>query len=427
MGVEIKKLPKSRTEIKIKLSGEEFSPYLNIGAREISKTLNVPGFRLGKAPFKIVEEKVGWGRILDEAAKIALDQTFYQIIKEKKLEVLEKPEAKVQKLSKEGLEATVEVSFLPVVQLPLWWKIVKAEPKNKIEVKENEVEESLKYLQKSRAKFIRKSKAAQKGDLIQIDYEIRRGGVKIENGDIKNQKFILGEGKFLPGFEENLVGAKDNEEKEFSLNVPADFWKRDLRQTILDFKVGIKGVFKVELPQTNDEWVRTLGKFDNLSHLKNSLREGIKIEKEEAERKRWENKVLEKISQEAKIDLPDVLVEKERNQMIKNFKTRVEEMGISFEDYLSQLKKPLKDLEKDFLPEAEKRVRILLSLYQIAKEEKINVNEEEVKEEISEILKKYPTITRDLEDKEKEVNLKAYLRENILQRKVIRLLVLKAR
>jgi len=427
MDIEIKKLPKSRAEIQIKLSGEEFSPYLSNGAREISKTINVSGFRLGKAPIKIIEEKVGKEKIFEEAAKIALNQTFYQIIKEKKLEVLGKPEARIQRVSKDGLEAIIKISLFPFVHLPVWRKIVKEEPKKKIEVSEKEVEESLRHLRKSRAKITRKNQPAQKGDLLEVDYEIRKGGVKIENGDINNQKFILGEGRLLPGFEENLVGTKDNEEKGFSLKVPANFWKRELRESTLDFKVKIKGVFKVELPEINDEWVQTLGKFDNLSHLKKSIREGVKMEKEEAERKKWENQVLTKISQEAKIDLPEILVEKEKEQMVNNLKTKIEEMGISFEDYLVQIKKSLKDLEKDFLFEAEKRVRILLSLYQIAKEEKINVNEEEVKEEINEILKKYPTLAGDFKDEKREENFKNYLRENILQRKVIKLLSLEAR
>jgi len=425
MDVRIKELPKSKIEVKVKLSGEELSPYLTIGATEISKSIDIPGFRSGKAPQTIIEGRVGKKRILDEGAKIALNKSFSKIIEERKLEILGRPIAKIQKLSQEGLEALIEIAILPKVKLPSWREIAKNEPQNKIEVNKEEVEGSLKYLQKSRAKFIRKIRSAQKGDLIQMDYEIRSDGVKIENGDIKNQKFILGEGKFLPGFEENLIGSKENEEKEFSLSAPADFWKKKLRGRILDFKVKIKGIFKVELPELNNEWVRSLGKFDNLSQLRDNLLEGIKREKEEEEKRRWGNAVLDRISQETKIDLPDILVERERDRMIENLKIRVEDTGISFGDYLSHLRKSLEDLKKDFLPEAEKRVKILLSLYQIAREEKVDISGEEIEKGMNEFFKKYPTISRELRNnKEKEGNLRAYLEERMLQSKVMKLLSL---
>jgi len=426
MDVKIRKLPKSKIEIKVKLSGEELSPYLTIGAEEISKDINIPGFRPGKTPQKIIEEKVGRERTLEKGAEVALNNIFSKIIKKKKLEILGRPSAKIQKISQEELEASIETVIFPKVELPSWKKIAKAEPRNKVEVKEEEGKKALKHLQKSRAKFIKKIGPAAKGDLIQIDYEIRSGGVKIENGDMKNQKLILGEGKLLPGFEEKLIGSNENEEREFFLNGPPNFWKKELRGKVLNFKVKMKGVLKVKLPKINDEWAHSIGNFNNLAHLRKSLLEGIRIEKEEAEKKRWENVVLEKISQETKIDLPDIMIEKERDQMIENFKVRTENMGLSFQDYLSHLKKSLKDLREDFLPEAERRTRILLSLYQLAREEKIDVSKQELKEEKNEILKRYPNIVGELRDKEKEEKFTAYMKENILQRKVIEFLFLEA-
>lgn len=427
MDVEIQELPKSRVEIKVKLSGEEFSPYLTIGARELSKDLNIAGFRPGKAPLNLIEKKVGEKRILDEGAKIAINRTFPKIVEDKKLEILGHPTANIQRLSREELEASIEAIILPRVELPPWREVVKAEPQNKIEVKEKETEEALKQLQKSRAKLIRKTGSAQKGDLVQVDYETRNGGVKIENGDVKDQKIVLGEGKLLPGFEDNMVGVKEGEERKISLKAPHNFWKKELRGKNLDLTVKTKSIFKVELPEITDEWAISLGKFQNLNHLKENLVQGIKAEKEEAERKRWESIVLKKISQETKIDLPDILVERERDQMINNLKTKVEEMGVSFEDYLLRLKKSLEELRKDFLSEAEKRVKIILSLYQVAKEEKIEVKEGDIKAETNEILARNPNIAKEFQDKEKEKNFKAYLKENILQKKVLNFLLSEGR
>lgn len=421
MGSEIKKLPKSKIEIKIELSGEEFSPYLILGARELSKELDFPGFRPGKVPFKIVKERVGLPRILERAAKIALNKIFPEIARENNLEILGGSEAKIEKLSEEEFKVKIEAAIFPEIKLPLWRQIVKKEPRKKIKVEEEEVEKSLKYLQKSRAKFSRKSGSAEKGDLILIDYEIKSGGVKIENGDIRGQKFILGEGKLIPGFEENLIGIKENEERLFSLIAPSDFWKRSLQGKPLEFRVKMKGVFKVELPQIDDEWVQSLGKFKSLESLKQSILKGIKMEKEGEERKRWGRTVLEKISNEAEMDLPDILVKSERDQMIRDLQRSVEEMGLSFDIYLSHLKKSLEDLKRNFLPEAEKRVRIFLSIYRIAKEENIKIAEEEVIEEINEILKKFPHLISEFKGQNRE-KIKSYLKDNILQKKVLKLL-----
>ncbi|MFH0987622.1 MAG: trigger factor [Patescibacteria group bacterium] len=426
MEVKVTELPKSRVEIKVRLSGEEFSPYFTIGSREVSKTLNIPGFRSGKAPEKIVEEKVGTARILEEAANIAINTVFPKIVGDRKLEILGNPKAEIQKLSREELEALIKVPVFPRVQLPSWKEIARSEPRKKIELGEGEESESLKYLQKSRAKIFRKSAPAERGDFICIDYEIRKNGVKIEQGDIKEQKFILGEGRLLPGFEEKLIGCKEKEERFFSLQSPADFWKKELKGAKLEFKVKMRDVFRMELPLVNDEFAKSLGKFENLSQFKKSLREGIKSEKEGAEKKRWELAVLDKIAKGAKMDVPDVLIENERDQMMDNLRIRVEETGISLQDYLTHLKKSEEQLRKDFLPEAEKRVRIFVSLYQITREEKIEVNEKEINQKIKELLLKNPHLGKELQDKAKEVNLKNYLKENILQGKVIELLFVEA-
>jgi trigger factor len=426
MDVKIEELPKSKVQIKINLTGEELSPSLVIGVGEISKNLNIPGFRPGKVPPKIVEEKVGKGKILEEAAKIALNKVFPKIVSDNKLEILGSPEAKIEKLSEEVFIATIEVAVFPKVKLPAWQEIARTEPQKEIKVEKKEVEDSLRHLQKSRAKYIKSLEPVTKGNQVTIDYEIRSGGVKIENGDIRDQKLILGEGKLIPGFEENLIGMRESEERNFSLLASSNFWQKELQGKSLDFKVRMKEIFKVELPKMNDDFVHSLGEFKDLENLQKSLLEGIEIEKKQEEEKRWQNSVLEKIGSQAEIDLPDILIENERDQMIENLKKKIEEMGLSFEIYLSRLKKSPEELKRDFLPEAEKKVRIFLCLYEIARAEKIEVDEKEVEEEINKIIKNYPDLISRFKGDEEE-KLKNYIRENLLQKKVIELLLSKAR
>ena len=423
MQVDITKLPKSKIQIKIKLSGEEFSPYLIEAIKEISKNLDISGFRPGKVPLEVAKEKISEEQILEEAANIALNKKFSKIVQDRKLKILGSPKAEIKKISREEFESLIEVAIFPEAELPDYKKIAKTEPKNKVNIKSEEVKDSLSRLQKSRAKYVRVSRPAEKGDQIEIDYEIRSGGVKIGNGDIKNQKIILGENSggeqketFIPGFEKNLISMKEKEEKEFSIHVPSDFWKKELQRKLLDFRVKMTGVFKIELLEINDEFAVSLGEFKNLKSLENSILEGIKAEKENEEKIRWQNSVLEKISKESKIELPDILVEKERDRMLEEFKKRTGDMGLSFETYLLHLKKTIEDLKNDFLSEAEKKVRILLCIYKISEEENIKAEEKEIEEEMNKIIKKSPELTRKIQDQK---NFKSYLEESIMQKKTI--------
>jgi len=427
MEVQIENLPKSKIKIKLGLTGEEFSPYLLKATENLAKTLNLPGFRPGKVPAEIAKEKLNESDILEEAANIALNDTFPKIVEEKKLRVLGRPQAKIEKISRQEFEASIEVSLFPKIELPDWKKIAKEESQEEIKIEEKEVEDALSYLQKSRAKYIKVFEPAAKGKQVEVDYEIRNAGVKIENGDIRGQKFILGENSkeggsiFIPGFEEKLLGMRENEEKEFSLMAPSNFWQKELQGKPLDFKVKMKGVFKVDTPEMNDEFARSMGKFKDKEDLQKNISEGILEEKRQGEKIRWQSAVLGKIAKESKIDLPDILIEEERDAMIDDLKKRIEQMGLSFEQYLLHLKKSIDDLKKELLPEAEKRVRMLLCIYEIAKKENIKIEEKEIEEEINKILKQHPEMAGEIMSQEE--TLKSYLREQILQKKVVDLLL----
>lgn len=426
METKIEKLPKSKIKIEIKMGEEEFSPYLAMGSKEASKNIQIPGFRAGKAPQKLVEEKIGKNKILEEAANIALNKIFPKIIEEKKLKVLGYPEAKVNfpELQEKGdFSAEIEISLFPELKLPDWKKIIKEEEKKEVKVENKEINDAISWLQKSRAKYTRKITEALKGDQVNVDYEIRNNGVKIENGEVKDQKIVLGEEKLLPEFEKNLIGAKEGEEKNFSLKCPENFWKEDLKGKMLDFRVKIRGIFKIELPEINDDFSKSLGEFKNLKELKENVSKGIETEKKETEKRRWENAILEKISQQAEVDIPDILIQEQRDQMMAEFKKTVEEqMGISFENHLLNLKKTKEDIEKELLGEAEKKVRKLLCIYEIADKEKIKAEDKEVEKELEQIIQRYPQMMESVQSGEQREKFKSFVKEKIIEKKVLELL-----
>ena len=426
MKVKIENLPSSKIKINISLSSEEFSPYLVMAAEELSKKIEIAGFRPGKAPRNLVEEKIGKEKILEEAVNIFLNKIFPKIVEEKKLKILGQPQAKVDfpKVQNTGeFFAEIETTILPEVKLPNFKEIAKGEKRKEIKVKDKEIDEAFLWLQKSRAKLSRKLGPALKGDQVEVDYEIRSKGVKIENGEIKNQKIILGEEKLLPEFEKNLVGAKEGDEKKFSLKCPAEFWKKDLQGKMLDFKVKVNSVFKIEIPEANDEFAKSVGNFKDIKALKENIQKGIETEKKEIEKRRWHEAVINKIAKEAEVDVPDILIKEEKDQMLNDFKKTVEEqIGIPFEEHLHNLKKTKEDIEKELFWEAEKKVKIFLCIYEIAKKEKIEVSDEEINAEIEQINQRYPQIINEVQKSQGEEKFKNFIREKILEKKVMNLL-----
>ena len=275
--------------------------------------------------------------------------------------------------------------------------------KNKLEIEEQEIKKALEYLQKSRAKIITVNRPAKKGDRVEVDFEIRQGSVKTENGTSKNHPLILGEARFLPGFEEEIEGMTGGEEKEFALKAPTDWPDRRIASKNLDFKVKMNLVQQRDLPVIDDEFAKSLGNFKSLSEVKKSIKQGLLQEKEIKEKERIRIELIEKIAQDSKMEIPNILIEQELEKMLIGLKASIESMSLDFEKYLKEIKKTADELKKDWQKQAKKRVEIALCLQEIAERENIKVSDEEVKERINQDLKHHP----DTKEVEKNIDLAA--------------------
>jgi len=367
MRVKINKLPKSQIELEIEVPADEFDNFIERATLNLGKDLEIRGFRKGKAPKNIIEEHIGPEKILIEAGDLAVNETYKKAILENKIEAIFQPKIEIKKLAKgNDLVFSAKTAVLPEVKLPDYRKIASKIKKNKVRVEEKEIENALKWLQKSRAKFTAKNQVAQKGDFVEIEYSSPQIGQEAQK-----DAFVLGEGHFLPGFEEKIIGMKSGEEKEnITLN-------KDGKDIIL--KVKVISVQNVELSEVNDEFAKSLGKFDNLDALKKNIKQGLVLEKEQAEKQRTKQEILEKIGEKTKVEIPDVLIENEQKQILENLKKMVSErLKISFQDYLKKLGKTEKQVSDSFLLESQKKVRNYLILREIGKREKIEVSEEEL-------------------------------------------------
>lgn len=403
MDVNIKKLSSNQIELEIAISVSQAETYFQLAAFELSKNLKVDGFRAGKIPPEIVERELGSKKLYDETANLAVSKTLPRAVLENSIEMIGQPEIVVTQIARGNpMKYRAKIWVIPEIKLANYRGLeVK---KQKLEVKPEEIDKSLEYLRKSRTKLITVNRPAKSGDRVEIDFITRSNGIKIEGGESKNHPLIIGESRFIPGFEKKLEGMKNNEEKEFSLKVPENWHQKKLANRNLDFKVKMNLVQERDVPVLSDEFAKSMGDFQSIEHLRSSIREGIFEEKKIKEKERIRMELIEKVANNSKMDIPEALINIELDKMISELKVSIEDMGLDFDTYLHETKKTSEDLRKEWRKNAEKRVRISLVLREIAKKEKIKVSEEEISERINETLKYHP----DIKKAEKNIDLSAF-------------------
>lgn len=422
MKIFIRKVPKSKIELTIEVEKDEWGEFIREASRELAQDLKMPGFRKGKVPPEIAKQKIDEKKLHEKATETAIKKSYVRAILEKEIEAIGPPTVNVVRLvPNQELSFKATVAVLPEIKIADYKKIARAIKKNPQKVEAKETEETLAWLQKSRSKFITVPREAREGDRVEIDFET--SGIKAPESLHSSKKFpvILGETKLIPGFEKNLLGMKEGEEKTFSLVFPKDPKLPELAEKLVDFKVKMNLVQARELPKLDDEFARSLGNFQNFEALKKNVSHGLLIEKENKEKERWRIEVVEKIAQQSKMELPEVLVENEIDRMESELKEIAQQFGLSFEQYLVQIKKSLAELRKIWSEKAAQRARVALVLKEIAKKENVEVEESELEEQVNRSLKHY----QDVEQADKKVDierLKEYSRGVLRNEKVFELL-----
>jgi trigger factor len=388
MKTDIKDLPKSQKEISVEISMEEMKKYIDKALDKLAKNIKVDGFRDGKVPKDVAQKQLGETAVFEEATHEAIENSYLEIIKENKLEPIGHPKAEVTKAALGNpLEYKIVITIMPEVVLGDYKKV--SGKIEKIKIEDDRVEKELKALQKRRANYITKNEPAKKEDRVEIDFESRVGGVKIESGESKNHPLIIGQEMFIPGFEDNLVGMKKDDIKEFSLVFPKDY-KPELAGKNVDFKVEVKIVQKVELPEINDEFAKGLGKFESLENLKKSIGDGIAIEEENKAKENFKAKLIDQVSEKSEVEIPEIMIESEIENMLNEFKNNVAQTGIKFEDYLQNVNTNIEKLKTEWKELAEKRVKTGLVMREISLKEKIKIGNDEIEQKVNETLKHYP-------------------------------------
>lgn len=417
MKTNFKKLNNSQIEIEFELEVDEFSKYVEKALNHLKEHVKIDGFRQGNVPLKIVEEKVGNENLLMEAGDLAVKESYQKFIKENNIEPIGNTQVEIKKIAKGSpMEFKITVSAIPQIELPDYKEVASGIKIREISVEPQEIDDAINYLQKSRAKISQQEKAAENKDFVAIEYQ----NESINNGKEVKDQFILGEGGFMKDFEENIIGMKAEDQKEFSAKFPDNHPDKSLAGKDAKFKVKVISVNKVELPEINDDFAKSMGAFDTLVSLKESIKEGINVEKKEEERHRRRGEIMEKISEKINFDVPQVMVEYEEKRLFDNFKSQIDQnLKISFEEYLSSIKKSEEEIRGSFNMEAKKRIKDFLVLREIGRKENIQVSDEEIEKKTAEFMKTYSKE----EISKIDINqIKEYTKDTLFNEKVFQIL-----
>ncbi|NQT49508.1 trigger factor [Candidatus Kuenenbacteria bacterium] len=421
-------LPKAQAELIVELSHDELKPYLENAAVEFSKNKKIQGFRPGKAPFDLVVKEVGEMTVYQSAASQAIQGTIYKVLEEQNLEIVDQPTIEVQKLAP-GNPFTYKatVSLVPNIEV-CEYSTIKVKPLEKIKIEEKEIEKVLNDLKKMKGKEVLENKSAENGDKAELDFETFVDNVAIEGGQAKKHQLVLGEGRMIPGFEENVLGMKKDEEKEFKLTFPKEYHEKTLQNKEATFKIKVTAVFKIEQPELNDEFAKELG-LPTLDALKKNIKTNLTQEKESKDKQRQELELIEHLVEKSKFeDIPDELINQETHKMLHELQDNIAKQGMKFEDYLTHIKKTEADMRLDFTPDAIKRVKTALIIRLIAKKENIKVEDKDVEEEIERTLANYkmnPGYAAQLDELEKNLrsdNARHYFVNFLTNRKTMEFL-----
>ena len=407
------KLEKSRVALTIETSAEEFEAAVNKAYLKMRGKINVPGFRVGKAPRKIIEKMYGAEVFYEEAVNIILPDAYEAAVKEQGLETVGYPQVELESCTKDGVVFKCTVAVYPEVKLGQY-KGLEA-PKAEVKVAAADVNARLKEMADRNSRLVSVERAVKKGDTADIDFEGFDNGVAFDGGKGENFDLEIGSGSFVPGFEEQLIGMKAGEEKDIDITFPENYTPELAGKPVV-FHVKVNEVKVKEVPAIDDEFAKDVSEFDTLKDLKADIKKKMTAERTEAAQRAFEDVLMAKVAEGVEADIPQEMVELQAERMMEQFKQQLASQGIPFDQYLKMTNTTEADFTKQAYGPAEQQVKMDLAVKAIIDAEKLDATDDEVEAEMKNVADKYGM---DLD------TVKKYLRPEEVKEQVIREKVIK--
>ena len=414
----------NEVKLEITVEAEKFENAMKKVYFQNAKYINIPGFRKGKAPMNIVEKYYGAQIFYEDAFNDVATQAYDEALEENKIDVVSRPTVDIIQMEKGK-----DVIFSAIVQVKPEVKLGKYKgidiKKIEYPVKDEDIEKELKKMQEKNARLITiEDRALENGDIATIDFEGFTDGVPFEGGKAEGHELEIGSGAFIPGFEEQLVNMKINEEKEIKVTFPKEYFSKDLAGKEATFKVKLHEIKKKELPKLDDEFAKDVSEFDTLEELKADIKNKMEKDNEQKAKYETEESAIKAVCDNVKIDIPSGMVDMEVDHMIQDISQRLSYQGLKLDQYLKMIGKTEEEVRKEYEPQAIEAIKSRLTLEAIRKAEKIEASEEEIKEKLEEMAKNYGKKVEEIQDNE---DLKNYIKEGIESEKAIDFIVKNAK
>ena len=389
MSLQVEKMEKNMAKLTIEVSAEELEKAIQGAYLKNKNKITLPGFRKGKAPRKMIEKMYGTGVFLEDAANALIPTAYSDALQECDLEIVSQPEIDVTQLEAgKPFIFTAEVAVKPEVTLGEY-KGVEIK-KIEVEVTEEEIEAELKKEQENNSRtIVVEDRAVESGDIATIDFEGFVDGTPFEGGKGTDYPLTIGSNTFIPGFEDQLIGANTGDKLDVNVTFPEEYQAKDLAGKAAVFKCEIKKIEKKELPELDDEFAKDVSEFDTLDEYKADIKKNL-TEKKEADAKRQkEDEAVDKAVENASMEIPEAMIKTQVNQMVDDFSRRMQAQGLSMEQYFQFTGMTIDKLMEEMKPQALKRIQTRLVLEKIAEVENIQPSEERVEEEIGKMAEMY--------------------------------------
>ncbi|MCI8411460.1 MAG: trigger factor [Clostridia bacterium] len=418
---------KNANEVKFEITveAEKFEEAIKKVYFKSAKYFNIPGFRKGKAPMQIVEKYYGKEIFYEDAFNEVAPDAMEEAVKEHNVEVVSRPDIEVTQIEKgKDLIFTAIVQTKPEAELGKY----KGIEIKKIEynVSDEDIEHELGHMQEHNSRLISiEDRPVESGDIATIDFEGFVDGKAFEGGKAEGHELEIGSNTFIPGFEDQVIGMKIDEEKDINVKFPEEYFSKDLAGKDATFKVKVHEIKKKELPALDDEFAKDVSEFDTLEELKADIKEKQQKQNDEKAKYETQEAVIKAVCENVKVEIPDGMVEVEIDNMLKDIEQRLSYQGLKLEQYLQMMNKSIEDIRKEYEPQAVEGIKSRLALEAVIKAEKIEATDKEVDEKLKEMAKNYGK--ENDEEFLKNENVRSYIKQGLESEKAIDFLVKNAK
>ena len=389
MSLQVEKMEKNMAKLTIEVSAEELDKAMQNAYLKARGKISIPGFRKGKAPRKMIEQMYGKGIFLEDAANALIPEHYSKALEECDLEIVSQPEIDVTQAEPgKAFIFTAEVAVKPEVTLGEY-KGVEV-PKSETEVTDEDIDAEIKKEQEKNSRTVTvEDRGAENGDITTIDFEGFVDGVAFEGGKGTDYPLTLGSGSFIPGFEDQLVGAKAGDHVEVNVTFPEEYQAAELAGKAAVFQCDVKKVETKELPELDDDFAQDVSEFDTLAEYREDVKKNLTEKKEKEARAAKENTAVDKAIENAEMEIPDAMLNTQVRQMMNDFASRMQSQGLTMEQYFQFTGMTAEKMQEEMKPQALKRIQTRLVLEKIAETENIEASEDEVNEEIGKMAEMY--------------------------------------